>query len=55
MKKILITLLVLIGIAAGGGYFLFLKVITPEDLPVKVMNAEEAVATLGTIAIPVLI
>lgn len=51
MKRILITLLVLIGIAAGGAYFLFLKVITPEELPVKVMNAEEAVATSGTIAI----
>ena len=51
MKRILITLLVLIGIAAGGAYFLFLKVITPEDLPAKVMNAEEAVATSGTIAI----
>lgn len=51
IKKILLTLLLLILIAAGGGYFLFIKVITPEDLPAKVMNAEEAVATKGTIAI----
>lgn len=51
MKRILITLLVLLVIAAGGAYFLFLKVITPEGMPVKVMNAEEVVATSGTIAI----
>lgn len=51
MKRILIILLVLIAIIAGAGYFLFIKAITPDDLPAKVMNAEEAVATTGTIAI----
>ena len=51
MKKLFITLLVLIAIVAVGGYFLFLKAITPGDLPAKVMMAEEAVATSGTIAI----
>ncbi|MCW8901991.1 MAG: hypothetical protein OQK95_15105 [Gammaproteobacteria bacterium] len=51
MKRIIITLVVLIGLIAGGAYFLFLKAITPEDLPAKVMNAEEAIATSGTIAI----
>ena len=51
MKRILIILLVLIGLLAGGGYFLFLKAITPGDVPTKVMNAEEAISTSGTIAI----
>ena len=51
IKKIFLTLFVLVAILAGGGYFLFIKFITPEDLPAKVMNAEEAVATSGTIAI----
>ncbi|MCK5386626.1 MAG: hypothetical protein KAJ39_05545, partial [Gammaproteobacteria bacterium] len=51
MKRILITLLILIAIVAVGGYFLFLKAITPGDLPAKVTMAEEAVATSGTIAI----
>lgn len=51
MKRILIILLVLIGLLAGGAYFLFLKAITPADVPAKVINAEEAVATSGTIAI----
>ena len=51
IKKILLTLFVLVALAAGGGYFLFLKFITPEDLPAKVMNAEEVVTTKGTIAI----
>ena len=51
MKRILIILLVLIGLLAGGGYFLVTKGLVPDDVPVKVMNAEEAVATSGTIAI----
>lgn len=51
MKRIFLTLLVLIAIVAVGAYFLFLKAITPEDLPAKVTHAEEAVATSGTIAI----
>ena len=51
MKKLFITLLVLIAIVAVGGYFLFLKAITPGGLPVKVTMAEEAVATSGTLAI----
>jgi len=51
MKRILITLLVLIVILAGGAYFLLLKAITPGDVSAKVMDAEEAIATSGTIAI----
>ncbi len=51
MKRVLIILLVLIGLLAGGGYFLFLKAITPGDVPTIVLNAEEAIATSGTIAI----
>ena len=51
MKKLFVTLLVLITIVAVGGYFLFIKAITPTDLPAKVTMAEEAIATSGTIAI----
>ncbi|MFK5915154.1 MAG: hypothetical protein QM484_12340 [Woeseiaceae bacterium] len=51
MKRILIVLLILIVIIAGGGYFLFLKAMAPDDVPARVMNAEEAIATSGTIAI----
>jgi len=51
MKRIFITLLILLAILAGGAYFLFIKAITPGDVPVKVINAEEAIATSGTIAI----
>ena len=52
MKRILITLLILIiAIAAGGAYYIYIKVLTPANLPAKVMNAEEAIATAGTIAI----
>lgn len=51
MKRIFITLLVLIAILAGGGYFLFIKTITPGELPAKVMHAEEAIATSGAIGI----
>ena len=51
MKRILIVLLVLIFIVAGGAYFLFIKTITPKDLPSQVINAEEVISTSGTIAI----
>ncbi len=51
MKKLFVTLLVLIVLVAVGGYFLFIKEITPRDLPEKVTMAEEAVAASGTIAI----
>ena len=51
MKRALIILLVIITIVAVGGYFLFIKAITPGDLPAKVKNAEEAIATSGTIGI----
>ena len=52
MKRILITLLILIiAIAAGGAYFIYTKVLTPADMPTKVMNAEEVIATADTIAI----
>lgn len=51
MKRILVILLVLIGILAGGAYFLFMTAITPGDVPAKVVNAEEVIATSGTIAI----
>lgn len=52
MKRVLITLLVLIvAITAGGAYFIYLKVLTPGDVPAKVVNAEEVIATSGTIAI----
>lgn len=51
MKRFLYTLLVLVVIIAVGGYFLFIKAITPVDVPEKVTLAEEAVATQGTIAI----
>ena len=52
MKRILVILLVLIvAIAAGGAYFIYIKVLTPGDVPAKVMNAEEVIATTGTIAI----
>ena len=51
MKRILIILLVLIGLLAGGAYFLITKALVPDDVPAKVMNAEEAMAASGTIAI----
>lgn len=51
MKRILIILLLLIGILAGGGYFLFLETLKPTEFPAKVLNAENAIATSGTIAI----
>ena len=52
MKRILITLLVLIVAAlAGGAYFIYLKVLIPGDVPAKVISAEEVIATSGTIAI----
>ena len=51
MKRILIILLVLIALLASGAYFLLTKVLVPDAVPEKVMNAEEAVATSGTIAI----
>ena len=51
MKRILIILLVLIGMLAGGGYYLFLEALKPGDFPAKVVNAENAIVTSGTIAI----
>ena len=51
MKRILISLVVLIGILAVGGYFLVLEALKPGDVPAKVLNAENAIATSGTIAI----
>ena len=51
IKKIFLTLFILVAIAVAAGYFLFIKYITPEDLPAKVITAEDAVATSGTIAI----
>lgn len=51
MKRILIILLLLIGILAGGGYFLFLETLKPGAFPEKVLNAEEAIATSSTIAL----
>lgn len=51
MKKFLYTLLILIILVGVAGYFLFQKAITPENLPQQVINAEEAIADSGTIAI----
>lgn len=51
MKRILIILLVLIFIVVGTAYLLFIKTITPDDVPSQVMNAEEVISTSGTIAI----
>ena len=51
IKKIFLTLFILVAIIAGAGYFLFIKFITPEDLPTKVVQAEDAIATSSTIAI----
>jgi hypothetical protein len=51
IKKIFLTLFILVAIIAGAGYFLFIKFITPEDLPAKVVQAENAIATSSTIAI----
>ena len=51
MKRILVILLVLIVLLAGGAYFLITKALVPDELPANVMNAEEAMATSGTIAI----
>ena len=51
MKRILIILLVLIIIIAGGGGYLFLEELKPGKLPTKVLNAENAIVTPGTIAI----
>ena len=51
MKRILVILFILIAILAGGAYFLFIKAITPTDVPSKVVAAEEVIATSGTIAI----
>ena len=51
IKKIFLTLFILVAIIAGAGYFLFTKFITPEGLPAKVVQAEEVIATSSTIAI----
>ncbi|MDH5395026.1 MAG: hypothetical protein OEW97_02030, partial [Gammaproteobacteria bacterium] len=51
MKRILIILLVLIAIVAAGGFFLVKKAITPVELPASIVDAEEAMAAPGTIAI----
>ena len=51
MKRILIILVVIIGLLAGGGYFLVLQALKPGDVPAKVLNAENAIASAGTIAI----
>lgn len=51
MKRILIILIVIIGLLAGGGYFLVLEALKPSDVPAKVLNAENAIASAGTIAI----
>ena len=51
MKRILIVLLVIIGLLAGGGYFLVLEALKPGDVSAKVLNAENAIASVGTIAI----
>lgn len=51
IKKIFLTLFILVAIISGAGYYLFIKFITPEDLPAKVVQAEEAIATSSTIAI----
>lgn len=51
MKKFFIIILVLIGLILGASYFYFLKTLTPDSVPTRVLNAEEAMATSGTIAI----
>lgn len=51
MKRIFIILLVLIAILAAGGFFLVKKAITPVELPPVIVDAEEAMAAPGTIAI----
>lgn len=51
MKRILLILLVLILSLIGASYFYFLKTLTPDSVPATVINAEEAIATTGTIAI----
>ena len=51
MKRILIILLVLVALLAAGGFFLVKKYITPLDLPAYIVDAEEAMAAPGTIAI----
>ena len=51
MKKFFIIILVLIGLILGTSYFYFLKTLTPDSVPTRVLNAEEAMSTSGTIAI----